>query len=195
MYENQMRLHDAIVFAVGVHRGQKGKETDVDAIVHPLEVLSLVVQASPRNIDLQIAAVLHDTVEDCGVTLTEIRHRFGGCVADYVDFVSEDKSKPWRERKQDVLADLQEAAADEMILACADLLSDLRSMAADYSLYGEELWLRDCGSKEDIRRSCRNQLTCMKELSVHVLTRDLFSEARVHYETLFHETFYPRHWR
>ena len=194
MYENQMRLHEAITFAEKAHRGQKRKGTDMDYICHPMEVLTLVLQASPRNADLQIAAVLHDTVEDGDVTLADIRLQFGDAAADYVAFLSEDKSKPWKERKEQMIRSLKNASADRMILACADALANLRSMAADYAVCGEELWTRFNGSKEEIRWYYREKLRAVRNLEIHALTRDLFGEACLRFETLFHEKIHPSHW-
>lgn len=194
MYENQMRLHEAIIFAENAHRGQKRKGTDRDYICHPMEVLTLVMKSSPRNADLQIAAVLHDTVEDGDVTLADIRCKFGDAAADYVAFMSEDKTKPWKERKETMIRSLKEASADRMILACADTLANLRSLAADHAVCGEELWTRFNGSKEEIRRYYREKLRAMRNLEIHALTRDLFGEACFRFETLFHEKIHPSHW-
>ena len=55
---------------------------------------------------------------------------------------SEDKSKTWIERKGHTLEHLKTASPAEKILTMADKLSNIRSMARDYLLVGEELWQR-----------------------------------------------------
>lgn len=194
MYRKQMLLHDAIMFATEKHAGQKRKGTDADYICHPMEVLSIVMLASPRNVDLQIAAVLHDVVEDCDVSLLEIRRRFGDRVAEYVDFVSDDNSRTWRENKENSIYALRMASADFCILKCADTLSNLRSMAADLKLCGESLWERFRNPKEDIKWYYQGKLLAMKDLRNHTLTKDLFDESKVLYEQIFGELLFARQW-
>jgi len=64
------------------------------AILHPLAVMLAVRDAgisfaSPEEHAAALAvAVLHDVVEDCGVTVTEVNARFGCVVADAVDAIS-----------------------------------------------------------------------------------------------------------
>ena len=75
-------LEDAIVLAAAAHRGQFDK-AGMPYILHPLRVMQRVEAYEER-----IAAVLHDTVEDGGVELRLIRHRFGERIADAVDALS-----------------------------------------------------------------------------------------------------------
>ena len=50
---------------------------------HLLEVAELIAASSPDlDVELVMAAFLHDTVEDTGVTLQELEQRFGKDVAD-----------------------------------------------------------------------------------------------------------------
>lgn len=75
-------LEDAIKLACDAHRGQTDKG-GVAYILHPLRVM-----ASLTDAEYQIAAVLHDVVEDAGIELSLIRHWFGDDVADAVDALS-----------------------------------------------------------------------------------------------------------
>lgn len=52
------------------------------------------------DIDVLIAAILHDTVEDVGVRKEEIVERFGDRVAGFVMEVTDDKSLPKAECKR-----------------------------------------------------------------------------------------------
>lgn len=184
-YQRELALHEAILFATKKHKGQKRKGTDFDYICHPLEVLSLLIAASPQNIDLQIAGVLHDTVEDTGATISEIHAGFGDKVASYVAFVSEDKSKSWRERKEHTVASLAAAGKDCRILVCADKLANLRDMCVERRNLGDAIWERFNAGKEDIRWYYQATLTALRDLSLSVPTADLFGEAKVRYEELF----------
>ena len=63
-------LEDAIIYATNAHRGQRDKAGQ-PYITHPLRVMNnLGLDAS---LDEQMAALLHDVVEDCGVTLDDLR--------------------------------------------------------------------------------------------------------------------------
>ena len=184
-YKKQLVLHEAILFATGKHAGQKRKGTDIDYICHPLEVLSILTAASPRNVALQIAGVLHDTVEDTDTTLEEIRKHFGEKVEDYVAFMTEDKTQSWCDRREATVKALQHAKSDDHILMCADKLANLRDMCIGYQKSGEPFWDRFNASKEDIQWYYKATLTAMRNLSIDALTADLFGEAKVRYEELF----------
>src|SRR5688572_30173535 len=102
------RLDTALAFSARAHRTQVRKGTDTPYIIHPVHV-SMILVAHGFDEDLAIAGLLHDTVEDCGVSLQEIAATFGEGVAALVDSVSEQKTddggerRPWRVRKQDQL--------------------------------------------------------------------------------------------
>ncbi|MDD5949856.1 MAG: HD domain-containing protein [Lachnospiraceae bacterium] len=135
-------LNEAIIFATKAHAGQVRKATRIPYILHPMEC-AVIVSAMTMDEEMIAAAVLHDTVEDCkGVTIDVIREQFGERVAHYVARESEDKSKSWQERKQATIEHLQNAPMDECILVLADKLSNLRSIARDYKVFGDDLWNR-----------------------------------------------------
>ena len=136
-----MRLNEAIKFAVEHHAGQFRKATVQPYISHPLEAM-VILQSMGADINLQIAGVLHDTIEDTDATEDEIRALFGDDVADLVTAHSEDKSKTWDERKTAAIEELAKADKRLKMLVMADKVSNLRSMALDYARVGEKLWNR-----------------------------------------------------
>ena len=76
----------AYMFAFEHHFGQK-RHTGEDYIVHPLNVAYILAEI---NADYQTisAALLHDTIEDCGVTKEELETEFGTDIANLVDGVT-----------------------------------------------------------------------------------------------------------
>ncbi len=60
-----MTLEDTIIFAANAHRGQTDKAGQ-PYILHPLRVLNNLGLDAP--LEHQMAALLHDVMEDCGVT-------------------------------------------------------------------------------------------------------------------------------
>ena len=99
---NLSRILAAASFAADKHRDQKRKGSDQQPYInHPLQVASLVANVGEvDDVDVIIAALLHDTVEDCGVTGAELEEMFGPAVAGYVLEVTDDKSLPKEVRKQ-----------------------------------------------------------------------------------------------
>ncbi len=129
-------------FAKKAHEGQLRKGTSIPYIVHPMEVGDIVLQLTDDE-DVICAAYLHDTIEDCeDVTRELLEEVFGKRIADIVDQESEDKSQTWLVRKQTTIRRLNEASWEVQIVALGDKLSNMRDIARDYPVEGEEFWKR-----------------------------------------------------
>ena len=135
------QLSKAIRFASWWHEGQLRKGSREAYITHPIEVISILNGMSADR-ELMTAAALHDVVEDTDAEMEDIVWNFGYQVAALVAAVTVDNSRPWQERKQDIIDDL--AASDERVrkLKLADVLANLRSMRRDGRIVGEKLWDR-----------------------------------------------------
>lgn len=131
----------AVKFAECAHQGTYRKGTVIPYILHPLET-SVIASMMTDDEEILAAALLHDTIEDTEVTYEELKREFGKRVADLVAAESEDKSRTWIERKGHTLERLKTADMEEKILTLADKLSNIRSLARDYLLVGDELWQR-----------------------------------------------------
>ncbi|NLH98091.1 MAG: bifunctional (p)ppGpp synthetase/guanosine-3',5'-bis(diphosphate) 3'-pyrophosphohydrolase [Chthonomonadales bacterium] len=84
------RVRAAFQFADQKHDGQLRKTGD-PFITHPLAVAQILAELQMDEATI-MAALLHDTVEDCGVKLEDIELRFGAEVAGLVDGVTSLKS-------------------------------------------------------------------------------------------------------
>jgi len=84
--EQLLELDHAIDVATKSHTGQKRKSGEA-YIVHPLSVAAILVEWE-MDIDSVIAGVLHDTVEDTDLSLSQIESLFGADVAFLVDGVT-----------------------------------------------------------------------------------------------------------
>jgi (p)ppGpp synthase/HD superfamily hydrolase len=136
-------LDAALDFAAVAHQGQRRKGTAVPYIVHPVGVMLVLMQAGETDAEVLAAALLHDTMEDAGITLAELRQKFGERVAEIVAGCSEpDKRAAWEVRKQHTVAYLRTAPRAVQLVAAADKLHNLRSLVADYGEIGEALWQR-----------------------------------------------------
>ena len=79
-------LDEAYAFAVAAHEGQMRKSGEA-FVNHPVEVALILSELNLDTATLK-AALLHDVVEDSGISLEELRKRFGDEVADLVDGVT-----------------------------------------------------------------------------------------------------------
>ena len=132
----------ALIFAAKAHDGQYRKGNNVPYITHPVALaITLISVEAPDSVI--IAALLHDVVEDTAVTEAEIEATFGAEVAQLVHAVSEpDRDAPWEERKSHTIEKLRYATLPVKLLACADKLHNIQSMARDYAEQGEAVWGR-----------------------------------------------------
>jgi (p)ppGpp synthase/HD superfamily hydrolase len=123
---------EAALFAAERHAEQRRKgEAAEPYINHLLEVAYLVSTALDKpDPHLVQAALLHDTIEDVGVTPRELAERFGDDVAALVAEVTDDKSLPKAERKRLQVVNAPHKTARAQIIKLADKISNLRSMLA-----------------------------------------------------------------
>ena len=121
----------AHLFALRAHHGQQRKYTGEDYIVHPVEVMDIVMSV-PHSEDMLCAALLHDVVEDCGVTLDEITEQFGFAVEDLVFWLTDPpavKGGPNRaERKRMTRERYSIAPPQAQTIKCADIISNTQSI-------------------------------------------------------------------
>jgi len=135
-------INKAIIFATTVHGNQKRKGTDIPYILHPLEAGVIAAQIK-YNKDIICAAILHDTVEDAHVTYETLEEMFNKRIVELVKAQSEDKSKPWKERKGHTIEYLASTRDEGIkIVALADKLSNIRAIYRDFAVIGDELWQR-----------------------------------------------------
>ena len=140
------KLDDAIKFATDAHSGQKRKLTYSPYILHPLEAAAIAATLTSDE-DVICAVVLHDTVEDTEVKITEIREKFGDRVAELVAEETENKRRDllpevtWQIRKEETIQRLMDTKdKDVKILWLADKLSNVRSICGAYLEIGDAVW-------------------------------------------------------
>lgn len=134
-------VEEAVSFATECHKGDFRKGTDIPYITHPMEVAQILREVNADN-SLIIAGLLHDVVEDAGISIDTIKEKYGDDVGSLVAAHSEDKSKVWYARKLKTIRDLPAEDMRSRLLTLADKLSNIRSMHRDYRLVGDELWNR-----------------------------------------------------
>jgi RelA/SpoT family (p)ppGpp synthetase len=128
------RVEQAFAFSEAAHKGQM-RASGEEYITHPLAVAAI---CASWKLDIQalLAALLHDVVEDTGVTKAHIAERFGAAVAELVDGVSK-LDKIEFQSQEDAQAEnfrkmLLAMARDVrvMLVKLADRLHNMRTLSA-----------------------------------------------------------------
>lgn len=132
-------LAKAYALAAQWHARQRRKgDAEEPYVNHLTEVAHLVAEATDGgDINLVVAAVLHDAIEDAEITAEQIEAEFGQDVALLVMAASDDKSLDYAERKRRQVESMPHKTPRAKVLKLADKVANLRSLAAsppDWSL-------------------------------------------------------------
>ncbi|WP_119155894.1 HD domain-containing protein [Caldimonas tepidiphila] len=148
------RYTQAIALAARAHEGQSRKGTAIPYITHPVAVAALVAEYGGDE-DQQIAALLHDVLEDGGPQYEpEIEAAFGGRVLALVrgctdGMPDENGTKaPWVERKRAYLTHLAEIGDDVLLVSGCDKLSNARAILSDLQGIGPAVFDRFTAGRE-----------------------------------------------
>lgn len=117
-------------FAAERHKNQRRKGESAEPYInHLLEVADLISRATPDPDPIVLmAALLHDVVEDVGVTSAELASEFGDAVASIVAEVTDDKSLPKAVRKQKQVEHAPHLSHGAQLIKLADKISNLRGV-------------------------------------------------------------------
>ena len=165
---------DAAAFALYAHAGVKRKAGNTPYVLHPMETAAIAATMTDDE-EVLAAAMLHDVLEDAGMTADMLTQRFGARVAALVQSETENKrrdlppAQTWRLRKEESLRELEKC--DDVavkILWLSDKLSNMRSFYRLFRKEGKALWTRF--NVKDERQHAwyyRSVARLTKELSAH----------------------------
>jgi len=115
--------------AAHAHRDQRRKdEAKTPYINHPIGVAQCLAEAGVTDATILAAALLHDTIEDCGVSYTELRTEFGTDVANLVRECTDDKSLPVVERKKLQIEHAKNMSPGAALIKLADKYDNCRDL-------------------------------------------------------------------
>ena len=140
LIDEQNNAHlDAKTFAITMHGNQKRLSGEM-YYHHLLEVygltlniiqeLELEIPAKARN-DIQLAALLHDTIEDTHTDYEDIVDIANRDVADLVIALSNDKRLPSQNRYNEALQRIQSGGLYVHIIKLSDIYSNLKGLRGD----------------------------------------------------------------
>lgn len=130
------KIKDAYDFSAALHEGQF-RVSGEPYITHPVAVAEIVASLE-LDTDSICAALLHDTVEDCGgkVSLDIIRKRFGNDVAILVDGLTKLVQIPFEDKEEEQMENLRKmflAMSKDVrviLIKLCDRLHNMRTLSA-----------------------------------------------------------------
>ncbi|MBD2095502.1 HD domain-containing protein [Trichocoleus sp. FACHB-591] len=125
-------IWQALDFAARKHRDQRRKDLEASPYInHPISLVNLLWNTGGVTDPAVImAALLHDTVEDTATTFAELAQEFGEEVQQLVKEVTDDKSLPKQERKQQQVEHAAHLSDKAKLVKLADKISNLRDIIA-----------------------------------------------------------------
>ncbi len=126
------RIRAAFEFAQNAHVNQRRKDGS-PYVTHPLASAEIIAEMGLDE-DAIMAALLHDCIEDTGVTYEEIAKRFGSGVADIVEGVTKLSRVQYTSKEEEQMENLRKmllAMAKDIrviIIKMADRLHNMRTM-------------------------------------------------------------------
>jgi RelA/SpoT family (p)ppGpp synthetase len=167
----------AYFYAQQAHDGQFRRSGD-PYVTHPLAVASIL---SEMHMDHQslMAAMLHDVIEDTGITKTAIKSQFGNTVADLVDGVSKLNKITFSSR-----AEAQAENFQKMAMAMA---KDLRVILVKIADRLHNMRTLDVLAPDKRRRIARETL----DIYAPIANRLGMNNVRVEFEELGFSALYP----
>ena len=130
----------AMIFAAQKHDGAVRKASNIPYILHPMEAAAVAATITDDQ------EVLHDVMEDCGVSYEELLARFGARVADLVQADSHNQgafaNATWDARKREAVRKLAQASRELLLIVLSDKLSNIRAIHRDYLREGDAMFLK-----------------------------------------------------
>ncbi len=133
------KILEAISFAADRHRNQTRKGiSKIPYINHPIRVAKILTDVGENEMELLIAAILHDVIEDTTKSQEEIKalsnvilSKFGEEVLFTVLEVSDNKSLPVEERKRLQVIHTPDLSERAKKLKIADKISNIEDIRKD----------------------------------------------------------------
>jgi (p)ppGpp synthase/HD superfamily hydrolase len=167
MFANRL-IARAMEYSAQAHRGGTRKGGDIPYIVHPFEVAMILKENSFED-KVVAAGLLHDLLEDTEVTKKDLKDKFGEEILKLVLSASEKlkgrDERSWDIRKKQTINYLnQNAAFVNKAVACADKLSNARSILRDYEEDPENFWQRFSAPKKKQQWYYESLVESLKDL-------------------------------
>lgn len=173
------QLQEAYKFACYAHYGQLIKNFEIPYVTHCIEVVKILSTAGFIDQDLLSAAVLHDVIEDCGVSELDLEKQFNKKVAELVVECTRINNKKTTKRdKLNFLKSFDNKSEESVFIKIADrycnvndyILSGKVKYAGYYALQAYPLVLI---IEEIAEENYNNSITKLNEYSYSLRTKGI----------------------
>ena len=141
-------VSEAIAFSTKAHDGMRRRKSEIPYILHPMEVAAILGTMTDDQ-EVIAAGLLHDVVEDAGITIEALGEKFGKRVMELVASETENKREDlppedtWRIRKEESLEDLRRTDDIGVLMVwMGDKLANMRAIYRDWKVEGNAMWQR-----------------------------------------------------
>ena len=175
------RLLGALRFAAERHRDARRKgETAAPYINHPIAVADqLAAHGLGDDVELLMAAVLHDVIEDTDATYEDVQRQFGGRVAGIVQDVSDDKSLDRDARRRLVVDTIARKSREARLIKLSDLIANVHDVIhhpprwtlerkLDYLRWAERVAAAVSGTHAGLESELAGKIAAAREALSHV---------------------------
>lgn len=176
-------IQKAFEFATEKHSKQLRKASKFPYMLHIYDVAHILYKNNADEKTI-IAGILHDTIEDTETNAIEIENLFGIEVLNIVLEETENKTLPYKERKQKKIESLKNSNIQSKMVKCADMLSNLSDIKTDIGLMGEQVWQKFNAPKEVIKWYYSSMIESMSELE-NIPTLTMYKELKQTFEQIF----------
>ena len=122
-------LINAIALASALHRDQKRLDASATPYInHPIAVAKLLFKAGVEDEDILCSALLHDVVEDCAISITDINNMFNARIAMIVDDVTDPVGLDGEDRKLAQIEKVKNICNAGKLIKVADKICNLRDV-------------------------------------------------------------------
>lgn len=123
---------EGVHFSAAKHTNQRRKNPNQDPYInHPISVAKRLTDSGVTDLNVLLAALLHDTIEDTATSYSEIKEKFGEAVAKIVNECTDDKSLPKEVRKKLQISHAKEISLEAKLVKMADKLDNTTGLAYD----------------------------------------------------------------
>jgi (p)ppGpp synthase/HD superfamily hydrolase len=144
----------ALRLAIDAHQGQVRKSDGSPYVVHPI-MCAMMLTRHGFGEEVVAAALVHDVLEDTGVTEAVLREALGDTVTDIVMSVTEDQSVEWRDdkdgwqkRKQAYIDMVRVGSESVKAVSIVDKIHNAQSLLDAHVVQGPALWSKFNKGKE-----------------------------------------------
>ena len=155
---------DAIDFAAEKHKLQRRKGyLKIPYINHPVKVCKILIDCGESDIDLLLAAILHDTIEDTNTTADELLLKFGQKVANLVVEVTDKMDLDENIRKNLQLVNASKLSPEASLIRIADKIANINDIIKYPLNWTVKRKLRYIAWAEEVFNNCKGRNSRLDE--------------------------------